>query len=94
MTVLKANEVIKGLTKKGFALSEGNHKHLIFYFKGKKTSIMTKISHGGNEINDYHIGIMSKQVRLEKKQFVELVNCPLTTEQYLKELEGQGICIV
>jgi predicted RNA binding protein YcfA (HicA-like mRNA interferase family) len=90
MTTLKPRQVLSGLEKKGFVQSQRDHRFLIFYFNGKKTSIYTKVSHGGNEINDYLINQMSIQIRLEKKQFIDLVNCPFSAEDYLKELRAKG----
>lgn len=92
MTILKARQVLSGLMKKGFVQSQGHHAFLILYINGKKTSIYTKVSHGSNEINEYLINQMSLQVRLEKRQFIDLVNCPLSLEDYLRELEAKGFC--
>jgi predicted RNA binding protein YcfA (HicA-like mRNA interferase family) len=92
MTTLRVRAVLSGLEKKGFLQSKGDHKFLIFYVNGKKTSIYTKVSHGSNEIDDYLINQMSIQVRLEKKQFIDLVSCPFSVEDYLKELEAKGFC--
>lgn len=90
MTTLKVTDVINGLTRKGFFQSNRDHKFLVFYHNGKKTSIFTKVSHGSREIDDYLIGKMSCQVKLDKKQFENLINCPLTLEEYLVELRKQG----
>jgi hypothetical protein len=92
MTTLKVREVLNGLESKGFLASEGDHTFLIFYVGGKKTSIRTKVSHGSKEINDYLIKRMSIQVKLEKKKFIDLVNCPFSVEDYLNELKAQGYC--
>jgi predicted RNA binding protein YcfA (HicA-like mRNA interferase family) len=94
MVTFNVREVLSGLEKKGFIRSEGDHTFLIFYVNGKKTSIHTKVSHGSNEINDYLINRMSIQVKLEKKKFIDMVNCPFTLEDYIKELEAQGYCFV
>jgi predicted RNA binding protein YcfA (HicA-like mRNA interferase family) len=90
MATLKVREIVNSLGKKGFVQSQGDHAYLIFYCNGKKTSIRTKVSHGSNEINDSLINLMSIQVKLEKKKFVDMVNCPFTLEDYLKELTMQG----
>ncbi len=90
MTSIKTNKVLSGLMKKGFNISQGDHIHLIFHVDGKKTSIRTKISHGSKEISDYLINLMSLQIKLEKNQFIDFVNCPMSTNGYLKELQKQG----
>ncbi len=91
MTTMKVRDIVHGLTRKGFCRSEGDHSHLIFYFNDKKTSIRTKVSHGSTEIGDNLINVMSIQVKLEKNKFMDLVYCPLTLQDYLDELEKQGI---
>jgi predicted RNA binding protein YcfA (HicA-like mRNA interferase family) len=90
MATLKAREVISSLRKKGFRQSEGDHTYFVLYVNDKKTSIRTKVSHGGAEIDDYLLNMMSLQVKLEKKQFMDLINCPLSAQGYLKILETQG----
>lgn len=87
---MKPIKVINGLIKKGFCEAKGDHKHLIFHFNGRKTSIRTKVSHGSKEISGHLINLMSIQIKLEKKQFIEFVNCPLSVNGYLKELQKQG----
>lgn len=91
MTTIKTFKVVKGLKKKGFCQEEGDHTRLVFLFDGKKTKIRTKVSHGSKEISDYLINRMSIQLKLEKKQFLDLVDCPMSSMDYLKELQKQGI---
>lgn len=90
MTTLKVRDVLNSLMKKGFVRSEGDHRHLIFYCNGKKTPIRTKVSHGSREVDDSLINLMSVQIRIEKKQFIDMVNCPFTHDDYLRELQSQG----
>ncbi len=90
MRPLKANKVINGLTKKGFQTRSGDHVFLILYVNGKKTSIYTKVSHGGKEIGDHLLGEMAWQLKLEKKEFVDLVECPMTEGKYISELQNKG----
>jgi len=91
MVTIKMRDIVHGLGKKGFCASESDHTRLVLYVNGKKTEIRTKVSHGSNEINDHLINLMSIQVKLEKDQFIDLIDCPLTLNDYLKELEKQGI---
>jgi predicted RNA binding protein YcfA (HicA-like mRNA interferase family) len=90
MATLKAREVSSSLKKKGFIQSESDHAYFVLYVNSKKTSIRTKMSHGSAEIDDYLLNMMSLQVKLEKKQFIDLINCPLSAEEYLKLLCTQG----
>jgi hypothetical protein len=90
MGTIKVRDVVNGLERKGFCKSEGDHSFLVLHVNGKKTSIYTKVSHGSNEIGDNLIHLMSVQVKLDKKKFMDLIYCPLALPDYLKELEGQG----
>ena len=49
------------------------------------------MSHGGREVRDPLIALMASQVRLTKKQFKDLVDCPMSAEQYIQELQKLGI---
>lgn len=90
MTVLKKNNVINSLMKKGFRPDNRSHKYLYLYVNEKRTGIFTYVSWGSSEIDDYLIGKMSNQVRLDKTQFIDLVECPLSENEYLAELRKNG----
>jgi len=82
------------LQKKGFVLSERDHKYFSYYSKnGKKTGIFTKISHGTKYkvISDNLLAQMSKQCKLSKADFLELVDCSLTRDSYETKLQSQAI---
>ena len=85
-----AKAVATGLSTKGFVLREGDHHFYSLVVRGKKTGIFTKISHGAREIPDGLLGQMAKQTRLAKKDFLDLVDCPLSAEDYLKKLSENG----
>lgn len=91
MTSLKSQKVIAGLLKKGFKRSDNDHAFLILYVDDKRTKVWTKVSHGGKDIADPLINKMSKQIYLNKKNFVDLVNCPMSTEAYLVKLAEEKI---
>lgn len=58
---------------------------------GKKTTVRTKTSHGGTkDLGDGLLKAMAGQVRVSKIQFLELVDCPLSREQYQELLEKGG----
>lgn len=90
MVTMKVRDILTGLRKKGFCQSESDHSHLILYVDDKKTEIRTKVSHGASEINDSLINIMSIQLKLEKKEFADLVYCPMSFSDYLKSLSQKG----
>lgn len=92
MPILDALKVRKSLVKKGFIPEEGDH----YYFhylddRGKKTKAWTKISHSADDINNPLIKKMAMQTQLSKEEFLDLVNCPLSKEQYRDILREKGI---
>jgi hypothetical protein len=90
MAVLDAKKTYQNLLSKGFTAAKGDHKFLEFFFNGKFI-LHTKISHGEKDLQDFHIGMMKRQCKLEKKDFVDLANCPLSAEQYLQILKTNGV---
>lgn len=82
-----ASKVAGGLEKKGFRRRQSDHTFFHLYVRDKKPVIHTKISHGAKEISDKLLGMMARQVRLSRQQFVELVDCPMNHEDYVKYLE-------
>jgi hypothetical protein len=93
---IRDREAIKdALQKKGFQLKkEGDHFYFIYHLQnGKKTSVHTKISRGTKYkmLTDNLLALMSKQCKLHKSDFMELVDCPLTREEYERILHTQAI---
>ena len=85
-----ARDVASGLEKKGFRRRENDHAFFHLWIGEKKTAIYTKISHGERDIGDNLLSLMARQVRLSKKQFVELLECPLTFAEYIRMLRAGG----
>ncbi len=84
MTSRKPREIRDGLQNKGFSVSNADHKKYILFVKGTKTSVWTKVSHGSkSEIGDPLLSIMARQLRLRKSQFLDLIDCPLSQNDYL-----------
>lgn len=91
MASLERDIVESGLTEKGFVREDRDHRFYFLYVDGKYTGIYTKTSRGkgyktlGNDL----VSAMAKQVKLSKPQFVELVSCTLSREEYLNLLREQ-----
>lgn len=83
---LKVRDVIRALTKKGFREAEGDHRFYFLWHNGRRTAIRTKISHGESEIHDKNCGSMARQIKLNRSEFDEFVECPLTAELYVELL--------
>jgi hypothetical protein len=82
-----------GLLRKGFREKVGDHRFFIYHDQnGKKTSVRTKTSHGTGhrELNDGLVSLMAQQCRLTKKQFGQLIECPLSQAEYEKLLIAAG----
>jgi predicted transcriptional regulator len=72
------------LKKKGFVLSDGDHRFFTYYtVAGRKTSVWTKTSFGTayKTLGDDLVSKMAKQCGLTTKQFKELVGCSLTRDK-------------
>jgi hypothetical protein len=92
MTALSRRKVDSSLLLKGFVKVVNDHDFYIYHCDGKATTIRTKLSHGINEVGDSLIGQMSKQTKLSKSQFVDLINCPLSAEEYLNIVKPSIFC--
>lgn len=90
MKPLKTDKIKSSLVKKGFSAGNGDHKYYTLYCNCKKTQIFTKVSHGKPEVGEPLLGMMARQVRLSKDQFADLINCPLSKEEYMQMMKDQG----
>jgi hypothetical protein len=93
MAVLDGKKTEKNLKKKGFieAINKSpDHIRLELYHQGKLV-LGTKLSHNGQDLNDFLIKQMSVQCKLNKEQFKDLANCPLSQEEYIDILREQGL---
>jgi predicted RNA binding protein YcfA (HicA-like mRNA interferase family) len=95
MSTRKCKDVEAALVKKGFQRREGDHQYFVYHRSSdaKKTSVFTKISHGEREIGDFLLGQMAKQCKVNRADFLELVDCPLDRAGYEARLIEQGIVI-
>ncbi|MBU2912713.1 hypothetical protein [Reichenbachiella agariperforans] len=94
MSPLDGKKAYKAMRKKGFKESDNkspDHKWVDFWFEGKLTKIKTKFSHNDQEIDNYLITAMSRQINLSRKEFVEFAKCNLSEEGYIKILKDKGI---
>lgn len=91
MTVYKDQKVRASLKKKGFVEEPTDHNFFFLYVDGKRTIVNTHTSFNHQDIDEYLIDKMKKQLHLNKKQFMNLINCPLKYDEYIKILESLGI---
>ncbi len=88
--MFNSDKVKKSLLKKGFDKVNKDHQFFIFKHGGKEI-LHTKVSHGKKGLTRLLIGQMSRQCKLSKDEFTDLVNCPLSKEQYLEILRKKGM---
>lgn len=83
----KQTDVERALQKKGFKQSESHHRFFVYYSKGgQKTAVNTKTSHGHSEVSDDLLSKMARQLKLNRGEFLDLVDCPLSRDEYEKKL--------
>ncbi len=92
--VLNKKKAYRNLKKKGFVDCEyhsEDHKYLEYTHEGK-VILFTKFSNGSKkDLDNYLISQMSKQCKLSKSDFADLVNCPLSKDNYIKKLKENGL---
>lgn len=81
---LSQEEIEAGLVRKGFCRSHTDHRYFILYVNGMKEAA-TFLSHGKNQdIGAPLLHAMAKELGLAIREFVDLVKCPLSTEEFLE----------
>lgn len=91
MSTLNVKEINSKLQKKGFVKEDTDHHCFYYVHNGKKTSIWTKTSFGSHkDIGDSLILKMARQVRLKKPEFMKLIECTLSAEEYKRILIQNG----
>jgi predicted RNA binding protein YcfA (HicA-like mRNA interferase family) len=90
MPAFSARQTRGSLLKKGFSQLEGDHHQYVFIHGGKIVT-RTKMSHNDQEINNSLISKMHKQCQISKKDFIGLVDCSVSGEDYATLLKEQGL---
>jgi len=82
VTTLKTAKIERALLNKlGFEPRTGHHRIFRLYLDGKLVA-RTYISHGQREAGRYHIGQMARQMWLNRREFIDAIECPLTQDEY------------
>lgn len=83
----KQRDVERALIKKGFQRTESHHHFFIYHScEGKKTTVKTKTSHGSQELSNHLLQQMARQVCLSKNDFLNLIDCPMSRNQFEQRL--------
>ena len=89
--LLKAEAIDKALTAKGFVSKNAKHHVMYwFYHEGKKSQIRTRISFGENEIGTGLIAAMARETKLRKSDFLALIECSLSADEYREKMLTEG----
>jgi len=83
--------ILRALKRKGFSTKMSGHIKLTFVHRGRDTSIRTWVSHGKRDISDRLLGIMAEQLSLSRRQFDDLVDCPLGGHELVALYEDKGV---
>ena len=81
---LDRRAVESALLSKGVQPRQGHHRRFIcFTTDGKKTPVWTMLSHGSRrDIGDGLVRVIARQCKLTRREFDDLVACPLSRDQY------------
>ena len=86
--------IVKSLLKKGFEEVCSTHHRLFFHkHEGRETGAKTFISHTPSmkTYGDSLLAKMKSQLKLSNKNdLADLLNCPMTGEEYIKKLKNNG----
>jgi hypothetical protein len=85
-------KVKNNLQRKGFIEEQGaKHIHYIFVHKGIEIC-RTKMSRNDQDLNDYLLSKMQKQLKLDKiRDFIRLIDCPMSEEEYIDILKYKDL---
>ena len=85
MTTRDRRKVESALTRKGFKKDDSHH-HRFFHYtaNGQATGVRTHTSHSPRHktLGDDLLNEMARQCRISKADFLKLVDCGLTGEEY------------
>lgn len=91
MSTKKTKDIKVALIQKGFSQENRDHSFFFLYVNGLKTSIRTKISYGMKEYGDNLLAIVARQLHLSYKELNDLIDCPLSYENYISILKEKQI---
>lgn len=89
MSPEKVQKLKGALLRKGFRKDPTHHEMYWLFVGERKTDIRTRISHGAKECGNRLLGLMARQLKLERREFDDLIECPMTAEDYLSALREQ-----
>jgi len=85
---LKVEEVKRVYRKLGIDTEQSHHKMAYFKYNGK-TVIKTRLSHGSGDAKATNQ--IRQDFKLNEEKFRDLINCPLSKEDYIAILREKKI---
>jgi len=86
----KKRDIEAALLTKGFGRKDQRHRTLHYYVDGRKTHITTWLSHSSRgDLSKNLVGLMARQCRLTKSEFLSLVDCSMSSSDYFDALRAQ-----
>ena len=93
MGTRKSREIKEGLIKKGFLPEQRDHTYLFLHVEGRKSSVRTKVSHGSKEYGSNLLSMVARQLHLTSAQLDDLLDCPMSYDDYLDMLQKKRVLI-
>ncbi len=94
MKEISAKQLAQALSKKGFIKESGKrHDQYFFVYNSKRTSIRVSISRGSGYAysGDLLRRLRADEMKLDKQNFIDFIQCPLTVEMYAQYLIQKGV---
>lgn len=88
MRQLKAQDIAKSLTKKGFKVdAKGRHIRFFLFIDGKYTGISTMLSHGRGEPRQTLLHQIKNEIGFDdSNDFEKYVDCDMSFDEYKEYL--------
>ena len=87
-------DIQRGLSRKGFEeYEQRNHTHYYYInLKGNKKSVNTHVSRGTKHksVGAENLGKMARECEVSMRDFLGLIDCPLSQEDYEEKLKEKG----
>lgn len=87
-------DIEAGLRRKGFEAEDRHHHYFLHRaLDGRLSRIKTRTSHSAKvkSLSDQLLSAMASQCKVAKKEFLELVDCTMSQEDYEKVLVERNL---
>lgn len=86
----KTREIEEALLSKGFMKEDKKHKMFFLYYGDKRTSIYAMTSHGIKEYGENLLAKMAREIKLNRNELDDLIECPLQKDDFIEKLKKDG----